>query len=103
VDLTAFAPRALMLLLIVAAQAGAAPAASAGNPSVAEWLARLDELHLRRDDPAARSEAQRVVSAALAAAPADYGVLWRAARARLTESDLPTRSPEERSRLGTEA
>lgn len=105
-DLRSFAPCALMLLLWAAPALAAAPAASAGNPDVgmtAEWLARLDQLHQRRDDPAARREAQRVVSAALAAAPADYEVLWRAARARFTDSDLPTRSPEERSRLGKEA
>ena len=37
------------------------------------------------------------------AAPRDYGALWRAARVRFTESDEPSRSEDERSRLGKEA
>jgi hypothetical protein len=81
-------------LLGVAAQADAAPAA--------DVLARLDALHLRRDDPAALVEARGLVDAAVAASPGNYAVLWRAARERFTESDLPSRSEDARSRLGKE-
>ena len=66
-------------------------------------LARLDVLHLRRDQQPALAEARRLAAAALAAAPSDYGALWRAARVRFTESDQPGQSPAERSRLGKEA
>lgn len=68
-----------------------------------ELLARLDSLHLRRDQPPALAESHRLAAAALAAAPSDYGTLWRAARVRFTESDQPSQSPAERSRLGKEA
>lgn len=68
-----------------------------------DLLARLDSLHLRRDQPPALAEAHRLAAAALAAAPSDYGVLWRAARVRVTESEQPTQPPAERSRLGKEA
>ena len=78
--------------------------AEAPSPSaVPELLARLDSLHARRDDPTALAEAHRVAAAAVAATPSDYGALWRLARARFTESDVPGRSEEERSRLGKEA
>jgi tetratricopeptide (TPR) repeat protein len=77
--------------------------AAAAEPALPELLARLDALHARRDDPASLAEAQRLVAAALAAAPTDYGVLWRAARVTFTASDLPGRSTDERSRLGKEA
>ena len=70
---------------------------------LSDMLTRLDSLHLRRDEPAALTEAHRLAAEALAAAPSDYRVLWRAARARFTESDQPGRSSEERSRLGKEA
>jgi hypothetical protein len=70
---------------------------------LSDMLARLDSLHLRRDEAAALTEAHRLAADALAAAPSDYGVLWRVARARFTESDQPARSPDERSRLGKEA
>lgn len=72
-------------------------------PAMPESLARLDALHLRRDDPAALGEAHRLAEEALAAAPSDYDFLWRAARVRFTESDQPDRGPDERSRLGQEA
>ncbi len=66
-------------------------------------LARLDALHAHRDEPAALAEARRISDATLAAAPNDYGALWRAARVRFAESDVPTQSNDERSRLGKEA
>jgi hypothetical protein len=78
-------------------------ATSGGAPALSELLARLDTLHTRRDDPAALGEARRLADAALAQAPSDYGALWRAARVVFTESDEPTRSSDERSRLGKQA
>jgi hypothetical protein len=63
-------------------------------------LARLDELHKRRDDRAAWNEEQRIVQAMLARAPNDYGVLWRAARFYFWASDDPGVSREQRSRWG---
>ncbi|HVU51711.1 MAG TPA: tetratricopeptide repeat protein [Polyangia bacterium] len=89
----------LWLVAGVAAQAGATD----GGVKLAELEARLDALHARRDDPAALAEARRLADAGVAAAPGDYAVLWRAARERFTESDLPTRSDDARSRLGKEA
>jgi hypothetical protein len=74
-----------------------------GGALGADVVARLDALHLRRDDRAALAEARRLADGAVAAAPRDYAILWRAARERFTESDLPSRSDEERSRLGKEA
>jgi len=88
--------------LVVALVAVGAPAVSAELP-VAELAAHLDALHARRDDPAALAEARRVVDGALARAPADYDILWRAARVTFAESDLPNRSNDERSQLGKQA
>jgi hypothetical protein len=81
----------------------AASGATDGGRPNADIAARLDALHLRRDDRAALAEARRLADGAAAAAPGDYAVLWRAARVRFTESDVPSRSDEERSRLGKEA
>jgi tetratricopeptide (TPR) repeat protein len=98
------AMRALRLLFpIVTAWLVAGPSALAAEPALPELLKRLDALHPRRDDPAALAEAQRLVATALAEAPTDYGVLWRAARVTFTASDLPGRSSDERSRLGKQA
>jgi len=91
----------LLRVWLVAAAVAASGSADPAKPSAD--AARLDALHLRRDDRAALAEARRVADAAVAAAPGDYGVLWRAARERFTESDVPSRSDEERSRLGKEA
>ena len=93
---------ALAVSLLVVAEGGAPPP-PAGAPSISTMLAQLDSLHERRDDAAALGEAHRLVEAVLSAAPRDYDALWRAARARFTESDVPGRSEEERSRLGKEA
>jgi tetratricopeptide (TPR) repeat protein len=95
--------RTLLALLVLTASAAVSSRASAAAPSLAEIVARLDALHARRDDPAALAEAQRLTATALAAAPADYGVLWRAARVTFTASDLPGRPTDERSRLGKQA
>jgi tetratricopeptide (TPR) repeat protein len=90
-----------LLVAAVVAQAGA-PTNGGGRPA-ADVVAQLDALHLRRDDRAALVEARRLAETAVAASPGDYAVLWRAARARFDESDVPTQSNDERSRLGKEA
>jgi tetratricopeptide (TPR) repeat protein len=63
-------------------------------------LARVDDLHRRRDERAAWNEEQRLVQALLARAPDDYGVLWRAARFYFWASDDPGLAREQRSRWG---
>jgi hypothetical protein len=65
-------------------------------------LARIDQLHARRDDRAALAEEQALVQATLARAPQDYGVLWRAARFHFWLSDDPGQSTDQRSRNGKE-
>jgi tetratricopeptide (TPR) repeat protein len=98
------AMRALALLsLILTVSVTAQPSAGAAEPALPELLARLDALHPRRDDPAALAEARRLAAAALAQAPNDYGVLWRAARVTFTASDVPGLPTDERSRLGKQA
>jgi hypothetical protein len=76
------------------------PAAAAAPTSLAQVLARVDELHRRRDDRAALAEEQSLVQGALARAPQDYEVLWRAARVAFWLSDDPGQSHDERSRIG---
>ena len=93
----------LVPLAVLLAAAGSSAAAPAAATPLLDLLARLDALQVRRDDPAALAEAQRLADAALAQAPNDYAVLWRAARVLFTESDEPTRSSDERSRLGKQA
>jgi hypothetical protein len=88
------------MALLVGLEPSAPPAQAA---DLAAQLARLDALHARRDEPAALAEARRVSDATIAAAPNDYGALWRAARVRFAESDVPARSNDDRSRLGEEA
>ncbi len=83
--------------LLVAATAGA-PAAS-----VAQMTARLDALNARRDDPGALREARALADAAVARAPSDYGVLWRAARVLFTEADDKRRPESDRSALAKQA
>lgn len=63
-------------------------------------MARLDDLHRRRDDRAAWNDEQRLVQALLARAPNDYGVLWRAARFYFWASDDPGLARDQRSRWG---
>jgi tetratricopeptide (TPR) repeat protein len=96
------AMRRLALVLVSMAVSSTSVLAGEAAP-VAELVARLDALHLRRDNPAALAEAQRVADRALALAPADYEVLWRASRVLFTESDQPNRSTDDRSRLGKQA
>jgi len=89
--------------LLASSSDGGSPPTSPDTRLLPDLLAHLDALHLRRDQPPALAEARRLAAAALAAAPSDYGVLWRAARVRFTESNQPSQPPAERSRLGQEA
>jgi tetratricopeptide (TPR) repeat protein len=96
-----------LLVLFIVEEAGTdsrVPARSvlAGPPPLAAVLGRIDELHRRRDDRVAWSEEQGLVQSALARAPQDYGVLWRAARFYFWLSDDPGQSNEQRSRFGKE-
>ena len=93
----------------VAGEAGAPAAAPGAVPTAAPFsaalslpaqLARIDELHRRRDDHAAWSEEQQLVQATLASAPNDYGALWRAARLYFWLSDDPNVSSDQRSKWG---
>jgi tetratricopeptide (TPR) repeat protein len=72
-------------------------------PAPADMLARMDALYARRDGAAARAEAKRLADTAVAAAPRDYGTLWRAARAYFALSDDPARGHDERAQLGKTA
>jgi tetratricopeptide (TPR) repeat protein len=74
--------------------------ASASALPLPALLARIDDLHRRRDDRIAFSELQRLVQAGLARAPDDYGLLWRAARFYFWASDDPGVPREQRSRWG---
>ncbi len=79
-------------------------ALDAGTPPsaapLAAQIARIDELHRRRDDRVAWNEEQQLVQATLARAPNDYGVLWRAARFYFWLSDDPNVTNDQRSRWG---
>ena len=97
------APLAAILIIGTAAGQGGAAGAGAGNAATAPLpalLARVDELHRRRDDKAAWNEEQRLVQALIARAPSEYGVLWRAARFYFWASDDPGVAKEQRSRWG---
>jgi tetratricopeptide (TPR) repeat protein len=84
---------------------GASPPAT---PRDAAWaalpmpalVARIDDLHRRRDDRATFAEEQRLVAAAVARAPGDFAVLWRAARFDFWAGDDPGLPIPERSRIG---
>ncbi|HEY2731524.1 MAG TPA: tetratricopeptide repeat protein [Polyangia bacterium] len=106
-NLLSVAPSIVLALFTV----GAAPdvkapvatgATPAEPPTVARMLERIDELHKRRDDRKACAEEQSLVKEALARAPQDYGVLWRAARFSFWLADDPGQSSDERSRVGKE-
>jgi len=96
----------LAAILIVGAGAGSAGAPGTNpiaNPATAPLpavVARVDDLYRHRDDKMAWHEEQRLVQALIARAPADYGVLWRAARFYFWASDDPGVSKEQRSRWG---
>jgi hypothetical protein len=97
------APLAAALLVGTGTGPGGAPGTAAANAAAAPVpvaLARVDELHRRRDDKTAWNEEQRLVQSLLARAPGDYDVLWRAARFYFWASDDPGVSKEQRSRWG---
>jgi tetratricopeptide (TPR) repeat protein len=103
VNLLSFGAPIVFALFTVGAAPGAKPAAAPPTPPpLAQVLARVDELHRRRDDRAAFAEEQALVQGALARAPQDYGVLWRAARLSFWLADDPGQSNDERSRIGKE-
>jgi hypothetical protein len=79
-----------------------AKAPATAEPPLPKVLERIDELHRRRDERTAWDEEQTLAQSALARAPQDFGVLWRAARVDFWLSDDPGRSKEERSRVGKE-
>lgn len=82
---------------LCAALSVAASPVAAGASNLAE---QVDALHARRDDPAALAEARRLLDRAVAQAPSDHAVLWRAARLYFWLSDDRSIATEERSRLG---
>jgi tetratricopeptide (TPR) repeat protein len=79
-----------------------AVAAAAPPSSTDVAIARVDELWQRRDEPAILAQTKQLLDQALAVAPADYGLLWRAARWYFWKSDDPALSNEEKSKLGKE-
>ncbi len=93
----------LAILPLAALRVASAADSGAAGPSLAELTARLDALNARRDDPGALREARALADAALARAPSDYGVLWRAARVLFAESDDKRRPQDDRSALAKQA
>jgi tetratricopeptide (TPR) repeat protein len=83
-----------------AAPSAPPPAAPAATMSLPAQLARIDDLHRRRDDHVAWAEEQQLVQATLARAPNDYGTLWRAARLYFWLSDDPNVNNDQRSKWG---
>jgi tetratricopeptide (TPR) repeat protein len=86
-----------LLVAILVATAGFEAGATGKTEGI---LTRLDRLHERRDQPADLEQARALADAAVAAAPADADLLWRAARVIFTQSEEPARAQAERSRLG---
>jgi tetratricopeptide (TPR) repeat protein len=66
----------------------------------AQLVARADELWKRRDDPASLAEMKKLLDRGLAEAPQDYDILWRGSVYYFWVSDDPSRSSEERARMG---
>jgi tetratricopeptide (TPR) repeat protein len=92
-----------ILVETVTGGGGAGPTLAGHDPAsgpLPALLARVDELHHRRDDRALFAEEQRLADAAVARAPGDYGALWRAARVYFWASDDPSLPHDQRSRLG---
>jgi len=61
---------------------------------------KVEEMWKRRDDPAVLAEAKQILDQALARAPDDYGLLWRAAAWHFWKSDEPGLPKAEKTRLG---
>jgi len=68
--------------------------------TLAESVAEVDALHLRRDDRGALAAEQTLVDSLVAAAPNDFAVLWRAARLAFWISDDPGLDTAKRSAVG---
>jgi tetratricopeptide (TPR) repeat protein len=66
-------------------------------------LARADADWSHRDEPGRMDSMREALDKAEAAAPNDYGVLWRQARTYFWASDDPTLKNDEKSRLGKRA
>ena len=86
------------LLVLFAVDGGPAKDSPSGGTSAV--VSRLDSLYQHRDDPAAWAEQQKLAQTALAQAPRDYGVLWRAARVYFWLSDDPAVDADQRSKWG---
>jgi tetratricopeptide (TPR) repeat protein len=84
------------LAILLSVMAAVAPAPMTA-PQACE---RVQELWKRRDDPAVMSEAKRILDDALARAPEDYGLLWRAAAWHFWMSDDPALPTAEKARHG---
>jgi tetratricopeptide (TPR) repeat protein len=96
----------VMALVIAATTAVPAPARAAGVLSEHDrqaLVARADELWKKREDPTVLADDKVVLDQAMAAAPADYAVLWRTARWHFWCSDDPKRSKDERIKLAKTA
>jgi hypothetical protein len=100
VNLLSVAATLVSALVIFDGAAGAVGPGPDASAPLGQVLARVDELHKRRDDRAAFTEEQTLVQAALARAPQDFEVLWRAARVDFWLSDDPGQNHDERSRVG---
>lgn len=92
--------RVAKLLVIPLLVAWSGAAAAAQPTTVAEMVARIDELHKRRDDPRALAEERTMVDEAVANMSGEYALLWRAARVYVWMGDDPGMAKEQRSRLG---
>lgn len=77
-----------------------AVASSPATAGASDLLEKVDALHARRDDRAALAEQRRLLDRAVAQAPSDHALLWRAARLYFWLSDDRSVAAEERSRLG---
>src|SRR5687767_1187805 len=69
-------------------------------PAAEDDLARIDALHARRHEPGVLAQERSAVDAALARAPRDHAVLWRAARCYFWIGDDPDLSVDARSAAG---
>jgi tetratricopeptide (TPR) repeat protein len=79
---------------------GAGRVGASAGLTPAEAAARADDLWKRRDDAAAVAQQKAVLEQAFAAAPGDYGLLWRLARWYAWKGDDPNLSKTERANLG---
>ena len=86
------------LALAFLAAALMAPAEPAATHD--ERLGRADALYVKRDEPEARAQLERLLAEASRQAPSDYGVLWRRAQLQFWISDDPLLPAAEKSRLG---